>query len=101
MKHMVKAGHSIPLSSMTKKEAGFRIRSIRDWRRLSQDELAELLRTTQPKISQLECGVCGLSFDDMCRLADVLHFSIDAFRRTGPQGFDITACLLPVPQAAA
>lgn len=81
---------------MTNAEIGHRISLVRTCRRWSQAELAEATGMSTTKVHNLEKGIVNPHYEDMRRIAEALHFSLDAFGHTGPKGFDLTACLLPL-----
>jgi transcriptional regulator with XRE-family HTH domain len=82
---------------LSKAELGERLKKIREWRGVSQQELCTRIHAQQSMISRLERGISNLHAEDLMRIAAELRFNIDAFLRTGPNGFDIHACLLPMP----
>lgn len=83
---------------MTNTEIGDRLRIIRQYRRWTQKQLGKVIHADATKICGLERGYASAHYEDMRQLAAALHFSLDAFGRTGPNGFDLTACLLPWPK---
>lgn len=56
---------------------GQQIRTLRQQHRLSQQYLAELVDSSVPYISQLECGAKGPSLSLLVRLADALGSTAD------------------------
>lgn len=81
---------------MTNTELGERLRIIRLYRRWTQAQLAAAIHARQSKVSNLEKGISAATLCDMGRMAQALHFSLDAFYNSEP--FDLKACLLPWPK---
>jgi len=63
--------------AFSKKEAGDRIRRIREARDVTQVELAKTLGITQSNVSEMERGVRGITTHQVVRLAKALRVSID------------------------
>jgi transcriptional regulator with XRE-family HTH domain len=63
--------------SFSKKEAGLRIRRIREARDVTQVALARILGVTQSNVSEMERGVRGITTHQVVRLAKALKVSID------------------------
>ena len=91
--------HALPvqwLYTMTNAEIGHRILVIRTYRSMDREPVAHAAGMSYNKLWKIETGKQGVHHDDLRKLAEVLHFSLDEFGRTGAKGFDLTACLLPV-----
>ena len=56
---------------------GENVRALRREKHLSQEELSEMVFTTQKYISCIETGRAHPSLEACLRIADALHFSID------------------------
>jgi len=63
--------------SFSKKEAGERIRRMREARDVTQVTLAKTLGVTQSNVSEMERGVRGITTHQVVRLAKALRVSID------------------------
>jgi transcriptional regulator with XRE-family HTH domain len=74
-------GHLVPRPpknvSFSKKDAGERIRHIRESRDVTQVQLAKILGITQSNVSEMERGVRGITTHQVVRLAKALRVSID------------------------
>ena len=66
---------------MSKKEVGKRLRVLRLKRGLTQQELAELLGTTQSNVSGLERGTRSLTVHQVVKLAEALRTTTDELLR--------------------
>lgn len=63
--------------SFSKKDAGERIRRIRESRDITQTKLAKILGVTQSNVSEMERAVRGITTHQVVRLAKALRVSID------------------------
>jgi transcriptional regulator with XRE-family HTH domain len=65
------------MKTITPKEIGQRIATLRKSKGLSQDELAKMLKISRPSLTQIELGKRNLSIIEMKKIADILSISID------------------------
>jgi transcriptional regulator with XRE-family HTH domain len=82
---------------MTNEEIGRRLRKIREYRDMTQADLAKACNAVQTKISDIEKGYTTVSYADMGTFSKALHFNMDMLYHCDP--FDLSACLKPVPLA--
>lgn len=62
------------------RDVGSRVRSLRRRQNLDQKTLAEIMNTTQSRISQIECGSTeGMTVNTLARLATALGESLSVF----------------------
>lgn len=54
-----------------------KIRGARAEKRITQEQLAELLNVSEQTIVNWESGKTGIPFDKACEIADVLECSLD------------------------
>jgi len=75
-----------PEELLAKAELVRQIRSVADERGLTQDETAELLGTTQPKVSDLFRGkLSGFSMERLIRFLKALDRDVDIVVRAKPR----------------
>ncbi|MBK8500449.1 MAG: helix-turn-helix transcriptional regulator [Flavobacteriales bacterium] len=86
---------------MTRKQIGSRLRTIRQLRGLTQQELGSAIGVGKEVVNRTEGGKREMAYHEAVAYAQVLCFCLNAFARTKPDGiWDITACLLPYPPPA-
>lgn len=68
---------------VSRKEIGERLRTLRQERRLTQVELAEMLGAHQASLSQIERGIRGLTLQQAVKLARSLRVSPDRLLGVG------------------
>ena len=62
---------------LSRKEIGGRLRAVREERRITQVELAQILGAHQASVSQIERGIRGLTLQQAVKLARALRVSPD------------------------
>ena len=71
------------METITQKEIGKRISSIRKRKGYSQEDLAKVLNVSRPSITQIELGNRNLTALELKRIADNLTVSIDGLLSEG------------------
>ena len=62
---------------MTRKETCLKLASLREARRLTQQELAELIGIKQSTVSSIEAGRWNVGIDTLIAFGNALEFKID------------------------
>ena len=57
---------------------GHRIKTLREKAGMSQDTLAKRMKMSRPAISQIESGSRKIATDELIRLSQIFHVSVDA-----------------------
>ena len=65
------------MSELRSKEIGKRISSVRKAKKLTQKEIADLLKVTPKHISHVECGTSNLSLSQLVTFCEYTDTSLD------------------------
>ena len=69
---------------------GDRIKEYRETKKMTQNELAELLEVSTATISKYETGALEPSIESIKRLADIFNITIDELIKDEEEKFDIS-----------
>lgn len=59
------------------KEISQRVKKLREYKGISQQELAKLLKVSRPTVSQIESGERKISADELVKLAEIFNISVE------------------------
>jgi len=58
---------------------GIKLRKIRKYNKLTQEQLAEILNTNRIRISNIENGKMEMTFNEAIKICELFHISADSF----------------------
>ncbi|OGW26202.1 MAG: repressor protein [Nitrospirae bacterium GWC2_42_7] len=67
------------------KKIGHRIKELREKAGMSQDALAKTMKIPRPAISQIESGARKLATDELLKLSQIFHVSVDGLLNPGEE----------------
>lgn len=70
---------------------GARIKELRLERKISQEEIADILETTRQRIARIESGQIDISYDLLKRVADYFGISINEITKVAEERKGLTA----------